>query len=25
MVIAEYQLEIFVYDIENEVIITWKI
>jgi hypothetical protein len=25
MVIAEYQLEIFVYDIENEVIVTWKI
>ena len=25
MVIAEYQPEILVYDIENEVIITWKI
>lgn len=25
LVIAEYQLEIFVYDIENEVIVTWKI
>lgn len=25
MVITEYQLEIFVYDIENEEIITWKI
>lgn len=25
MVIAEYQLEIIVYDIENEVIVTWKI
>lgn len=25
MVIVEYKLEIIVYDIENEVIITWKI
>ncbi|MCA6524363.1 MAG: XisH family protein [Pseudanabaena sp. M135S2SP2A07QC] len=25
MVIAEYQPEILVYDIENEVIVTWKI
>jgi hypothetical protein len=25
MIITEYQLEIFVYDIENEVIVTWKI
>ena len=25
MVIAEYRPEIFVYDIENEVIVTWKV
>jgi len=25
IVIAEYHPEIFVYDIENEVIVTWKI